>query len=454
MKKILLYYPKLTGDCDSHPLYTGLPLSVLTLSAQFNPQEFDIRIIDGRIEKNIIQEVIEWLDDDTVCIGISSMTSYQIRDGLNVAHVVREKRPDIPVIWGGWHPSLMPHQTIEHKLVDIVVIGQGERTFTQLVEQLASKGDIRYVPNIMYKNASGEIVETKIDPLRELSEIQTAKNAFRLIDVEPYVQTLWGNDRVLGYESSRGCPWRCKFCSIGAVYNGHWNAFSAERVVDDIEFMYRNYNIDAIHFYDNNFFVNIERARKISLLLVERGINIKWDGTAVVEQFVDISHEFLEQLKSSGFFRVIVGIESGDEDVLKMIDKRHNNKQVLDLVDKCNQLGIMMSFSFMIGFPWNPEKDVKETIHLIEEIKNRSSGAEILLFIFSPYVGTKLHEVALQYGMKFPECLEGWSGYTYEKSNVPWISEQLLRKINRYISFFGTKDLSPEALKFLKGSSK
>ncbi|HBB28970.1 MAG TPA: hypothetical protein DC000_06945, partial [Clostridiales bacterium] len=140
-----------------------------------------------------------------------------------------------------------------------------------------------------------------------------------------------------------------------------------------------------------------------------------------------------------------------DDDVLVKINKRHTNDQVLKLVEKCKQHNIMASLSFMVGFPWNPEKDFEETILLIEKIKNINSNTEILLFIFSPYLGTPLYETALEYGMDFPDSLEGWSKYTYEKSNAPWIDNHLLKKINRYISFFGTKDMPPNIAEFLQG---
>ncbi len=183
----------------------------------------------------------------------------------------------------------------------------------------------------------------------------------------------------------------------------------------------------------------------------EENIPVRWDGTTVVEQFSGFSDEYIEGLKESGFFRVIVGVESGDEDVLEKINKRHRNHQVLQLVEKCKRHNIMASLSFMVGFPWNPEKDFEETIHLIENIKSIDPSTEILLFIFSPYLGTPLYDVALEYGMTFPDSLEGWSRYTYERSNTPWISDKLLRKINRYISFFGTKDMSSGLASFLQG---
>jgi radical SAM superfamily enzyme YgiQ (UPF0313 family) len=146
-----------------------------------------------------------------------------------------------------------------------------------------------------------------------------------------------------------------------------------------------------------------------------------------------------------------VGAESGDEEVLQLIGKHHNNQQVLEMVTKCTNQGLQVSLSFMVGFPWNPEKDFSGTIKLIEMIKEINNKTEILLFIFSPYFGTNLFDVAIKNSMIFPQNLEEWANFTYDKVNTPWVSKNLRQKMNRYISFFGTKNMSKEMTNFVLG---
>ena len=452
MRKILLYYPRICGKNDTHDLYRGLPLSVLSLAAQFDESVYDIKVVDGRIEDDPFKKHKHWLDENTVCIGISAITSNQIRDGLNFAEQVRTLNKNITIIWGGWHPSLMPEQTIAHKNVDIVVVGQGEESFLVLVEYLANKTSLNNVPNLLYKD-NNKIVKTQIKHLSAFNLTTPIEKSYAYVNVEDYIQPMWGSKRVVGYESSRGCPWRCRFCSVGSLYNGKWNCLNAERVVNGIEYLYAKHHIDAIHFFDNNFFVNQERVLQISRLIKERDMKMRWDGTSTVDQFLGFTDSYIAQLKESGFYRVIIGVESGDEEVLAHINKRHRNKQVVELVKKCSNAGIQASLSFMVGFPWNPEKDFNETIKLIEALKNIDASIEILLFIFSPYIGTRLYNIAISHGMVFPESPEGWANYTYDKVNTPWISNRLRRKINRYISFFGTKDMSEQALLFFQGGN-
>lgn len=451
MKKVLLYYPRISGETDSKTLYTGLPLAVLALAAQLDASAYDVRVIDGRLDGDALASCADWMDDGVLCAGISAMTSYQIRDGLTLARNIKDRYPGVPVVWGGWHPSLMPEQTIGHELIDIVVRGQGEFTFRNLVSQLAAGGELGRVTNLVYKDKKGNIVDTGFEPSLKMSDTRPIEYGYRYVDVENYVQPLWGNQRVVGYESSRGCPWHCSFCSIGSVYNRRWNALSPERVVNGLEYLYKNHAVDAVHFFDNNFFVDPVRVRRIAEQLVEKNVCVRWDGTSTVDQVLGFSDDYIDRLKRGGFYRVIVGAESGDEEVLRSIGKRHNNRQVLDMVAKCTGLDIQVSLSFMVGFPWDPEKDFNSTIKLIEAVKEINNKTEILLFIFSPYYGTELYDVALENGMTFPQDLEGWADFTYDKINTPWISRSLRQKMNRYISFFGTKDMSEKMASFVLG---
>lgn len=455
MDKVLFYYPKINddNDADSYDLYQGLPLSVLTLVAQMDSNKYQIKVVDGRIEQYSYKKCLEWIGEDTICVAISAMTSYQIKDGLGLAERIRNRYPFIKLIWGGWHPSLMPVSTVQHKLVDIAAIGQGEETIPKLVDALHSGEDLKRVPNLIYEDESHNVIRTNRKGLK-YDNTKSIKHGLNYINVENYIQSLWGHERVVGYESSRGCIFHCTFCSIGAVYNRHWDCLSAKRVVDDVNYLYDQYELDAIHFFDNNFFVNAKRAEEIASGFLQRKINIHWDGTSVVNQFINFKDAYIENLKKSGFYRVIIGVESGNEEVLKKIGKPYKREDVIKLVEKCKHHNIQASLSFMVGFPWNPEQDFLDTIALIEEIRTIYAKTEIMLFIFSPYLGTELYQDALDYGMVQTEKLEDWADFTYGKVNTPWISKQLRHKMDRYIRFFGTKEMSLEMKEYLQGGNR
>lgn len=448
MNKVLLFYPSFSGVHNEKTLYTDIPLSVVALAGELH-NKYSVEIIDERVEPNDIN-ITEKLKEVFV-VGISATTSYQIINGLRFARKVRNYNKHIKIVWGGWHASLMPYETIKHELVDIIIIGQGERIIDILLGHLVRQKDLGSVPNILYKTKTGEIVSTKQQIFHDLQMPLSMIEGYQYVSMEKYIHSSWGSNKILGYESSRGCPFACEFCSIGALFKKKWYGLPPENVINDIMYLKENYHIDAIHFFDNNFFVDKKRAFDIADNLKLNKIDIKWDGTVVTRQFLNFTKKEIEYLKTSGFYRIIAGIESGDQDVLDKINKKHRNDEVLELVKRCKEFNILPSLSFMVGFPWDPEKDTINTIKLIEQIKNLNSNTEILLFIFSPYLGTPLYEIAKEFSMHFPVSLEGWSEFTYDKPNTPWVTKQLRRKMDRYLSFFGTKEMAENEQLFIKG---
>lgn len=448
MNKIVLFYPSFLKDDQQKTLYTDIPLSVYTL-AQSLINQYEVQVIDQRIEK--IPEDVEKILHDTFIVGISITTSYQIINGLEFARKVKQFNPAIKIVWGGWHASLMSHETMQHELVDIVLIGQGEEIFKRLACCIQTGGSLDEVPNILYKDNTGKIIKTKTEYFENFQMADSMIPIYQKTDLENYIHSAWGHERVLGYESSRGCFNQCAFCSIAALFKRKWYGMEASHVVKDLSYLKQEYNIDAVHFFDNNFFVNKKRVQETAEMIKTQNLKIKWDGTAIVRQFLSYTSREIEQLMDGGFFRIIIGVESGDDLVLNKINKNHNNAQVLEVVRRCKEYGILPSMSFMVGFPWEPHKDTENTIKLIEEIKAIYHESEILLFCFSPYLGTQLYEEAKRYSMHFPDSLEGWAQFTYDKMNTPWLDEPLKNRIRRYLSFFGTSPQSETQRKFMKG---
>jgi len=133
MPKIVLYNPQ-----EKRKIRTPtLPLSLLFIGSSLEKEGYDVKIIDARVEDNPHKMVLDTLDNDTICFCISCMTGSPILDALKIAKIVKEKR-DIPIIWGGFHPSLLPEQTIKNPYVDAVVKGAGEKTTIKLVKSIES----------------------------------------------------------------------------------------------------------------------------------------------------------------------------------------------------------------------------------------------------------------------------------------------------------------------------
>ena len=158
MADIILFFPSAGLDIKGASIV--LPLPVLCVAAPLVKAGYTVKIIDQRLDKQWQKQMEEELRADPLCVGVSAMTGKQIRGGLQASAHVKKLRPDIPVVWGGIHASLLPKQTAANPLIDIVVIGEGERTFLELVSCLEKKQEYHKLPGICFKAANGCIVKT------------------------------------------------------------------------------------------------------------------------------------------------------------------------------------------------------------------------------------------------------------------------------------------------------
>jgi len=157
-KNILLVFPSVTVRQTSEKMFFP-PLNLLFLASVLEKHGFHVNIVDQRLKKNHKELINDFLDEDTIFVGITSMTGNQILQGLEIAKFVRDLRPELPLVWGGVHPTLLSEQTMEDPLVDIIVKGEGESTIVELAQSLSEKKELSSVRGILFKK-DGVTVET------------------------------------------------------------------------------------------------------------------------------------------------------------------------------------------------------------------------------------------------------------------------------------------------------
>lgn len=446
--KIVLYNP-----CpDPANKASNAPLALMSISAIiYHKGTHNIKLVDwsyGDGEKLILDECKK--TGEVICLGITAITGYQIKDGLKIAKVVKEKYPDIPIVWGGWHPSLFPEQTCQSPFVDIVVAGQGERTFTELVDVLSGKGRLNSVLGVLY-DKDGRIIK---NPERGIEDINNFPSMpYEIINTEKHIfdHKCLGS-RTIHYSTSYGCPHRCGFCCNRLVWGRGWTGLSAERVLDDIERLVKNYKINGVSIVDSNFFVDKERVRKICKGLIERGLNSRvkiGDVNGRTKQLVDFDDELWELMEKSGIKVILTGSESGDQNALNLINKDTAVEDTLLLAKKCTKHNIKVIFSNLAGLPWSnlsPEnrskqidREIKLTIKMLDEIYKISRSHGFLFFPYLPYPGTPLYKDALRLEFREPTNLEEWGKYDLYTSNTKWVSKEqseLIIMLSNYIFLF------------------
>jgi anaerobic magnesium-protoporphyrin IX monomethyl ester cyclase len=249
-RKVILYNP-------AAPYYT-LPLQFLALASVIDCGRYSVHIIDARIEKSPEEAhaKLRALLPDAVCVGISVITGTPIRDALAASWVVKSTDPTVPVVWGGWHPSILPEQCLREGHADFCVKGQGELTFLELLEALSAGGGFGSIEGISYLH-EGKFRE---NPPRKFVDVNTfPPYDYTLLPLERYFALK--ERRQLDFYSSQGCPYRCSFCADPYVYNRRWSGLRGSRMMTDVFDAVRRYAITDVVFQDENFFANRNRVR-------------------------------------------------------------------------------------------------------------------------------------------------------------------------------------------------
>ena len=426
---VLLLYPKTGMDMGST---VAPPHGLLTVAAPIQNAGYSVKLLDQRVE-NVTKGIIEqYLSKDTVAIGISAMTGTQILHALDLAQWCRELvGSHVPIIWGGCHPSVTPKQTLEHENVDMVVVGEGDDTFLELIQAIDHKTSLRDVKGIMFKDGP-EFVRTEA---RSLLDIETLlPTPWELINVENYIHRdmyVKGRHRVLDIgQTSRGCPFNCGFCSSASIRQRKWRAISVDKTLDRIEDEVKRFKLDGIWLRDDEFYINRKRATAICQGFIDRKLDLNFytSGTRA-DVFMKASDEDLRILKAAGAHTLKFGAESGSQRILDLMIKGIKVEQTLEANQRCKKFGFTPVFGLMIGYPTETFEEINQTIDLSFRLKRENKKAQCeTMAIFTPLPGTPDFNLAIEHGLKPPQSLEGWGNwifddYDFEGQRSPWFSK-------------------------------
>jgi len=325
------------------PIGVGFLISVLREAGH------NVFFIDNYLKPNDFLETDYLQRNDIDYVGIYANTICY-RDTLRMLHKLewlrQSNRWKGKIIVGGPHTTVLL-DTIPD-FVDFVVQGEGEQAILDIVSGKITERVVKY---------------PRIDNLDELP--MPAWDYF--VDL-PYD---WGGTffdikPVFVINSSRGCPFSCKFCSVGSTWGKKYTYFSAERVVSDIEYLIKTYGAKGIYFREDNFTLNKSRLSKFCNLLIEKNIKIQW---ACESRVSSIDKENIELMKKSGCCGFYFGVESGSQRVLDFIRKDITIAQTKEAFKLCHEFGIKAAASIVVGVPTETEEELNQTLSLINEIK-------------------------------------------------------------------------------------
>ena len=367
----------------------------------------------------------------TVCVGISTMTGPQIAHGLDMAQVVRDAAPDLPIIWGGVHPTLLPEQTARHPLVDIVCFGEGEVAFPPLVDALAQKSEWRDLPGVCFKDGPGSVRKNADAKEADLDKVPALP--YQIFELEQYKVSALRSGPSLPLVTSRGCRFRCAYCYIQEVFKRTWRGLSPDRVIGEFKRLIHEFNAEGVFLLDDFFFQNRNRAADILQGLIDHNLKVNlYNANARADFLFRSTDDYLELMRDSGIKTLFVGTEAGSDVTLKEMLKDITTEQVLEVNHRLAKVGIQAVYSFMAGMPGESEEQVMETLSFMLRLKLDNPGALLYkVCLFVPFPGTEYFNRAESMGCKFPQTLEGWGSHDYNHVNLSYLSPKFKKFLQK-----------------------
>ena len=389
---ILLFNPYYSQTIDHYVFVAPIwPLNLLYLSGYlkkfglasricelsiFDPQQ---AVINGSrvrfgISDKAIQDIIS--SEHPRIIGITNMYSTAYRDVVEIATTIKHVDPTIKIVVGGNHASSYWKSVAHNPNVDFVVIGEGEETFRELCHSILENKNCSGIAGLAFRDDNGEVVKTQPRPLiKDLDTIPSPH--LTLLDFVRYTGA--GNPFGMrppsaGIVSSRGCPNKCVYCTVKAVWGRTWRGRSAVNVVDEIEAIYRNYGIREFSFLDDSMGVDSDRLTKICDEIVRRSLDIKWSTPNGIAHWT-LSRALLDKMKAAGCYRITFGIESGNPETRKFLGKPYPLSQAAELIRHANRIGLWTNCTNIIGFPYETLESINDTIRFAKK-----SGTDFACF--------------------------------------------------------------------------
>lgn len=428
MKTIVLFHPRTLHENNYRNYH--IPYSILAIATILDRKKYNIILIDDNDQKKeSYEDVLKSNKNSLLCVGISSMIGAQITYAMKFAKEVRNLNIKVPIIWGGPLATILPEQLIENEYVDILIMGQGERIFSNILKYLDGELSIEHIKGIAYKSGCSCVINQRVE-LENINNFPAYKTVYDLLDLEHYIR----NDehissRVLSYHSSQGCPFKCGYCAEVSLWNRKWYGYNVERIIGDIDYLIEKYHVNGIKFYDSEFFIDKKRALEFASYLIDNNYHISWAASAHPQSINRLSDDELEMLRRSGLKRLLIGAESGSEEELKLIGKDSNKKIIMNVAKRCEQKNIYVCFTFVTGYPTMPSKNIEDAFDFVYELHDFTPMHEVKLHFYGPYPGTPLYNLALDNGFVPPDSLLGWAKHDYYNILTPWIDEKYSKKL-------------------------
>jgi radical SAM superfamily enzyme YgiQ (UPF0313 family) len=357
-------------------------------------EEHEVYLIDlvrkRRSIKKYLTKVIEKIKPDL--IGLSAM-AWQYDTCVKIAHLIKELRPEVKIVIGGYHATLM-HEEIaasqEAKWIDFMVRGEGEEACRRLVNALDGRDDLAAIPSLSYKK-DGAFVH---NPRGENLDLSTLK-----LPLRDKRRLTWGYhimySKIELVETSRGCTRSCNFCSMRHMYGRTFRTYPISRVLADIDDIYYNRKTRWIFITDDNMVLNPSRVVELCEAIIAR--NYKGLNFVVQADCVSMAtnEAMVAKMAAAGFRSVFLGIENGSVKNMSSAGKGDIPAYAMKAIENCHKYGLMVIGGLIFGFADDDEASIKENYEFFKHIGADAAYCQIL----TPYPKTAMRQQIIEQGL-------------------------------------------------------
>lgn len=375
----------------------GEDISLREVFEAYNQYKAIIDNQDHEIWQEISKNIKNFLPD---IVGITIVLTATYKVVENIARIVKDLNPNIKVGVGGPHATLVPDETLRCNYLDYLVRGEGEYTFLELIRGR----DIETIDGLSYKDEKDNIVHNKERKVIEnLDELPFPDINLQLIEIKD------PNEGFGVIATSRGCPLKCIFCSSPRLWGGRVRFRSVDNVIEEIKQRHYQYGVTNFYFSDDNINLNKRYAKELCRRLIDEGLNIEFSCEAKIGLF---DGELVELMRKAGCKRIKLGMESGSNRILKLMEKGITVEQTRETVSLIKEAGIEYTLYALIGMPTETRQEMRQTLELTKELEPKY----VSLSIATPHVGTKLYDMMIEAGRELPK--ENWPDYFHQSEGT------------------------------------
>jgi len=425
-------------------------IAILLIASTLKKNGFNVKIIDGAYYKNYIEILKNYINkhrEKTLFVGMSVMTT-QVPFAIKASKVVKRIDVNVPVVWGGAHPTLFPEETLKDANVDIVCVNEGAFTALKLAESLRDGEGIASINGIGYKNANQEIVITTKASLENICDLPHFN--FSLIETDNYLNaktSIYQREfpnfqhkvKIMPILTGLGCPYKCEFC-INVILKRRYRFRDAKSIVNEIIRLQTEYDANTFIFMDEDFFINKRRVLELLALVEGKNLRFNWRMWCRVDHFNDnhINKEILRRLDNIGYGSLVMGGESGNQAMLDQLNKQTTTEQIINSLQSLEGTKISPRYSFMIGLEDETLAQMRDTFDICFKMKKIRPDVDIAAFIFRLYPGSPIYNrLVKRHNIEIPYDLESWCEFLKENASyteMPWTPRKFQNNI-KYIEF-------------------